>query len=222
MPRGTPLPSPSPSLGSQASPASSMSLKSLLHTPLAEPDLVVWLRDLTLDMTTSHKPHQNVRFELAVCRKHPKAQLSVEAESWTHSRPFSDYSALRKNLLRELQPGHNCSAECKWLYTVVKQHFPKTQMTFALCSLKTERRRAALLRAMTTIQSTLVTHGNRGCKVLMGGVLNTFSTFLVGDRVSLSSSTSPALPSRQGLLGLPSSLGRRLASLRSLARVRAR
>lgn len=199
-----------------------MSLKSLLHTPIAEPELVVWLRDLTLDMTTSHKPHQNVRFELVVRRKQPKAQLSVEAASWTHSRPFRDYSALRKNLLRELQPGHNCSAECRWLYTVVKQHFPKTQKIFALCAFKTERQRAALLRAMTTIQSTLVTHGNHGCKVLMGAVLNTFSTFLVDDRTSLSTnSVSLALPNRQGVFGLPSSLGRRLASLRSLSRVRA-
>ncbi|KAG7382144.1 hypothetical protein PHYPSEUDO_005170 [Phytophthora pseudosyringae] len=208
---------PSPSTGSQASPA----LKTLLRTPIAEPEMVVWLRDLVLDLSTSHKPRQNVRFELEVRRKYPKSQLSPETASWTQSRPFSDFTALRKNLLRELQPGHNCSAECKWLHTVVKQHFPRAQTMFSACALKTERRRAALLRVLTTIQSTLVTHGNRGCKVLMGGVLSTFSTFLGGDRTSLSR-TSLVLPApyRQGLLGLPNSLGRRLASLRTLPRVR--
>lgn len=113
-----------------------MSLQNLLNTPLAEHEMVVFLRDLTLDMTTSHKPHQNFRFELVVRRNNPKSQLSA---SWTQSRSFSEYSTLRKNLLRELQPGHNCSAECKWLYTVAKQHFPKTQMLFSPCQFATER-----------------------------------------------------------------------------------
>jgi hypothetical protein len=196
-----------------------MSLKNRLHTPIAEPEMVVWLRDLTLDMSTSHKPHRGVRFELIVRRKNPKSALSVEA--WTQSRPFGEYSALRKNLLRELRPGHSCSAECRWLHSVVKQHFPKSQNMFTPCPFKTERRRVALLRAMTSIQSTLVTHGNHGCKVLMGGVLNTFTTFLVGDRASLTrTSLGLPVPYRQGLLGLPSSLGRRLASLRALSRIR--
>ncbi|KAL3656767.1 hypothetical protein V7S43_018326 [Phytophthora oleae] len=204
----------SPSPGSQASPAS-MSLKTLLHTPIAEPEMVVWLRDIALDMETSHKPHQNVRFELVVRRKHPKSQLSVEAASWCQSRPFNDYSELRKNLLRELQPGHNCSAECKWLHNVVKQHFPKNQTMFSPSAFKTERRRAAFLRALTTIQTALVTHGNHGCEVLMGGVLSTFSTFLAGDRTSL----ALPVPYRQGLLKLPNTLGRRLARLRTLSRI---
>lgn len=210
----------SPSPGSQASPAS-MSLKTLLHTPIAEPEMVVWLRDLTLDMEISHKPHQTIRFDLVVRRKHQKSQLSVEAASWCQSRPFKDYCELRKNLLQELQLGHNCSAECKWLHNVVKQHFPKDQARFAPSALKTERRRAALLRALTTIQATLVTHGNRGCMVLMGGVLSTFSTFLAGDRASLSrTSLALSVPHRQGLLKLPDTLGRRLASLRTLSRIR--
>ncbi|POM68221.1 Hypothetical protein PHPALM_15643, partial [Phytophthora palmivora] len=170
-----------------------MNLKTLLHTPIAEPEMVVWLRDLTLDMRSSHKG-QNVRFELMVRHKHPKFQLSVKAASWTQSRPFSDFSSLRKNLLHELQPGHSCSAECKWLYTVVKQHFPKPQKMFSPSpSLKTERQRAALLRVMTTIQSTLVNHGNHSCKVLMGGVLSTFSTFLVGDRTKKTGESQNAL-----------------------------
>ncbi|KAI9980046.1 hypothetical protein PInf_026899 [Phytophthora infestans] len=208
---------PSFSPGSQASPA----LKTLLDTPIAEPEMVVWLRDLTLAMSIRHKPDQDVRFELTVRRKHPKSPLSMEAASWTQSRPFNDYYTLRKNLLRELQPGHSCSAECKWLYSVVKQHFPKTQPKFAPCAFKTDRQRVALLRALTTIQSTLVTHGNRGCKVLMGGVLNTFSAFLACDRTSLSrASLALPVPYRQGLISLPNSLGRKLASLRTFSRVR--
>ncbi|TDH72960.1 hypothetical protein CCR75_009438 [Bremia lactucae] len=207
--------------GSQTSTAY-VSLKTRLHTPMAEPEMVVWLRDLSLAITTSHKPNEDICFELVVRRKHPNSShLSVEATMWTQSRPISDFSMLRQNLLRDLQQGHSCSAECKWLYAVVKQHFPKTQTMLAPCALKTERWRVALLRVLTTIQSTLVTHGNRGCKMLMGDVLKTFSTFLMGDRTSLTR-TALALPApyRQGLISLPNSLGKRLASLRTSSRIR--
>ncbi|CEG44988.1 uncharacterized protein PHALS_01311 [Plasmopara halstedii] len=205
---------------SQASPVY-MSLKTRLHTPLAEPEIVLWLRDLTLTMSTTQKPNEIVRFELLVRRKHPNSHLSIEATAWVQSRPLSDFITLRDNLLRDLEPGHSCSAECKWLYTVVKQHFPKPQTMLSPCALKTERRRVALLRVLTTIQSTLVTHGNRGCRVLMGDVLKTFSTFLVGDRTSLSrTALALPVPYRQGLINLPNSLGKRLASLRTLSRVR--
>ncbi|RLN86856.1 hypothetical protein BBJ28_00010058 [Nothophytophthora sp. Chile5] len=179
---------------SQAS-GSYRSHKRRLQTALVEPEVVAWLRGLTLELKTVRMEHRGVDFELRVLYKQPKDSEATPPVSWTVTRPFSEYRALQKRLLGQLQPDHRCSAECKWLYTVVKQHFPKSRLFGSNCPIKAERRKLELIRVLSTIQASLLNHGNHGCKVLMTEVSNIFADFLMGESTScpgtLHTSASP-------------------------------
>lgn len=102
---------------------------------------------------------------------------------WTVSRSFDAYRRFRKLLMGRLQPAHMCSAECKWLYNVVKNHFPKPKLLAANSLCTAEARRQALIRVLWTLQASLVNRGNQGCSVLVQGVCRDFATFILGENV---------------------------------------
>ncbi|KAG7395193.1 hypothetical protein PHYBOEH_004128 [Phytophthora boehmeriae] len=104
---------------------------------------------------------------------------------WTVSKPFEAYRRFRKQLLRRLKPGHVCPAECKWLYAVMKNHFPRPKLFSANSTRTAEARRQALIRMLRTLQASLVNRGNQGCTVLLNGVCHEFATFILGDTTKL-------------------------------------
>lgn len=78
-----------------------------------------------------------------------------------------------------------CPAECKWLYAVVKNHFPKLKLLSSNSPRTVEARRQALIRMLRTLQASLVNRGNQGCNVLVQNVCREFATFILGDNANL-------------------------------------
>lgn len=78
-----------------------------------------------------------------------------------------------------------CPAECKWLYAVVKNHFPKLKLLSSNSPRTVEARRQAFIRMLRTLQASLVNRGNQGCNVLVQNVCREFATFILGDNANL-------------------------------------
>ncbi|KAG6968572.1 hypothetical protein JG688_00005734 [Phytophthora aleatoria] len=141
------------------------------------PEDVAWLKDIKLEMTTTNSIRAAVKYNLRV-DYHP---AGFTATHWGVKRTFDQYKAFQKRLLRQLQPKHNCKAECRWLYNTVKKHFPKPTLLSSHCPPIVDQRCKALLQLLTTVQASVVNHGNRNCKVMMEAVSQELAVFLVGD-----------------------------------------
>ncbi|POM68222.1 Hypothetical protein PHPALM_15644 [Phytophthora palmivora] len=152
------------------------------------PEATAWLEHLELNIRTVTSANNTgsgskVHFEMQASYSPPCCQDPELV--WAVSRPFDAYRRFRKQLLRRLQPGHACPAECKWLYAVVKNHFPKPKLLAANSPRTAEARRQALIRVLRTLQASLVNRGNQGCNVLVQGVCRDFATFILGENVLL-------------------------------------
>ncbi|KAG7375149.1 hypothetical protein PHYPSEUDO_003197 [Phytophthora pseudosyringae] len=146
------------------------------------PEATAWFEHLQLRMQTV-ATGSAVHYEVQATYAPPCCQ---DAELvWTVSHPFDAYRRLRKQLLRRLRPGHACPAECKWLHSVVKNHFPKPKLLAANSPRTAEARRQSLLRILRTLQASLVNRGNQGCDVLVHGVCYDFAAFILGKNAKL-------------------------------------
>ncbi|KAG6611676.1 uncharacterized protein IUM83_13696 [Phytophthora cinnamomi] len=141
------------------------------------PEAVAWLKDLNLEMTSTNSIRSAVQYNLRV-QYQPQG---AAASSWDVRRSFDQYRSFQKRLLRKLQPKHTCKAECRWLYSTVKKHFPKPTLLGSHCPPIVDQRRRALLQLLRTVQASIVNHGNRNCKIMMGDVSQEFAAFLSGD-----------------------------------------
>ncbi|GMF27719.1 unnamed protein product [Phytophthora lilii] len=151
------------------------------------PEAVAWLKDLNLDMSTTNSIRASVQYKLHLVYQ----PAGAAASSWDVPRTFDQYRAFQKRLLRQLQPKHSCKAECRWLYSTVKKHFPKPTLLGSHCPTVAEQRRKALLQLLSTVQASIVNHGNRSCKVMMDDVSQEFAAFLVGDAASSAEALTP-------------------------------
>ncbi|KAE9161903.1 hypothetical protein PF004_g30668 [Phytophthora fragariae] len=157
------------------------------------PEATAWLEHLQLSLRTvtsagSGGKGTRVQYEVRASYAPPNCCQDVPELVWTVARPFDAYRRFRKQLMRRLQRGHACPAECKWLYVVVKNHFPKPKLLAANSPRTTEARRQALvrvLRTLRTLQASLVNRGNQGCNVLVHGVCREFATFILGENAKL-------------------------------------
>ncbi|GAB9473569.1 hypothetical protein Gpo141_00010719 [Globisporangium polare] len=149
------------------------------------PPSVAWLEQLAFGMRVEAPKSQRhgVHFTLAMTKQHSSSSSSSLTPEWTLSRPFDDYRALQKRLLKLMSHGHFCSAECPWLYTFVKSYFPKKSFfgSTSTCSRLTERRREALLRCFDTLQTFLLNRANHGCTVVVDAVANELLQFVLQD-----------------------------------------
>ncbi|KAG7388145.1 hypothetical protein PHYPSEUDO_013105 [Phytophthora pseudosyringae] len=155
------------------------------------PESVAWLEHLTLDMTTSVNARhglgkRNVLYELHMTYRTSKD----EATSWTLSRSFDEYRDLRRRLVKALRLGHRCNAECKWLGSVVKHHFPRASLFCRSCPTGVEGTRVALLRMLNTVKASLVNHGNLGCSRMRDDVSKVFTVFVSSSSTSKESHAS--------------------------------
>jgi hypothetical protein len=150
-------------------PRSSHNLKRA--APQALPEQVSWLTHVTLQLSARSASD----FALSVRFRDDKHETS-----WTLTRAFDDFRAFQKRLLRALHAGHACHAECAWLYSVVKKHFPKRSLFPIASQAKTLERQRALLRVLTTLQASLLNRGNHSCSVLLDQVSREVTAFLVG------------------------------------------
>ncbi|GMF41218.1 unnamed protein product [Phytophthora fragariaefolia] len=157
------------------------------------PEAVAWLKDLKLEMTTTNSIRSSVHYNLHVAYQPEGAAAS----SWDVRRTFDQYRSFQKRLLRQLQPKHNCKAECRWLYTTVKKHFPKPTLGSRYPPI-VDQRCKALLQLLTTVQASIINHGNRSCKVMMNDVSQEFAAFLSGDAISSADEATPPLTPTTG------------------------
>lgn len=152
------------------------------------PEATAWLEHLQLNLTTvmnddSSCAGSRVQYKVQASYTPPFCQDPELV--WSVTRPFEAYRRFRKRLLRRFQPGHACPAECKWLYAVIKHHFPKPKILAANSPRTTEARRQALIRMLRTLHASLVNRGNQGCKVLVRGICIEFTTFILGESAEL-------------------------------------
>ncbi|CAI5727200.1 unnamed protein product [Hyaloperonospora brassicae] len=152
------------------------------------PQSTAWLEHLELRVhsvtnTNANRKGSKVQYQVQATYTPPYSQDPELV--WTVSRPFEAYRHFRKQLLQKLQRGHACPAECKWMYAVVKNHFPKPNLLPIYSARVVEARRLALTRLLRMIQASLINRGNQGCNVLVRSVCRAFTTFIVGDNVKL-------------------------------------
>ncbi|KAF4037073.1 hypothetical protein GN244_ATG10924 [Phytophthora infestans] len=158
------------------------------------PEATAWFEHLQLTMQTVPSG-RSVRYEVHATYTPPCCQ-DAEIE-WTVSHPFDGYRRLRKQLMRRLRPNHVCPAECKWLHSVIKNHFPKPKFLAPNAARTAEARRESLIRILRTLQASLVNRGNQGCNVLVHDVCFDFASFILGDNSKLPEiSMAMALSSR--------------------------
>ncbi|EGZ17985.1 hypothetical protein PHYSODRAFT_286012 [Phytophthora sojae] len=158
------------------------------------PEAVAWLKDLKLEMTTTNSIRSAVKYNLRVQCQPQGAATS----SWDVCRTFDQYRSFQKRLLRQLQPKHSCKAECRWLYSTIKKHFPKPTLLGSHCPPIVDQRRRALLQLMRTVQASIVNHGNRSCNILMSNVSQEFAAFFSGDGTSSADDATPPLTPTAG------------------------
>ncbi|KAE8881968.1 hypothetical protein PF005_g21540 [Phytophthora fragariae] len=158
------------------------------------PEAVAWLKDLKLEMTTTNSIRSAVQYNLKLVYQ----PQGAAASSWDVRRSFDEYRSFQKRLLRQLQPKHSCKAECRWLYSTVKKHFPKPTLLGSHCPPIVDQRRRALLQLLRTVQASIVNHGNRNCKIMMGDVSQEFAAFLSGDAASSADGATPPLTPTTG------------------------
>lgn len=138
---------------------------------------VAWLEHTTMSMTSVHLAHSRTEFNLHVVHGVGGAFSPL---SWQVTRTFDDYVAFQQRLLKVMAFGHACSAECKWLYSFAKKHFPKKAL-FGNASKNTmNMRREKLIRYMDVLRSSLLNHGNHGCAIVVTSLANEFTTFIQG------------------------------------------
>lgn len=152
------------------------------------PPSVAWLEPLALSMTIvgakassliAIGPH-------LVCQSSAvQYRLSLQpraSAAWSLSRSFDDYRAFQKRLLKLMDHGHFCTAECPWLYTFVKSYFPKKSFFGTSTSAReAERRRDALLRCFVTLQTFLLNRANHACPVVVDRVGPELRQFVLQD-----------------------------------------
>ncbi|EGZ17986.1 hypothetical protein PHYSODRAFT_502464 [Phytophthora sojae] len=158
--------------------------------PMAVPEAVAWLDHLTLELHTasiSGKPQYQLTMKYT-----PAQQKLAAAATWTIYRPFDEYRAFQKRLLKRMQHGHSCGAECKWLYKVVKHYFPQKSLFCNNCPKVVAARQQTLFRCLTTVQASLVNRGNHSCRVLVHDVAAEFNRFVVKGMKDMAAADLPS------------------------------
>ncbi|RLN56559.1 hypothetical protein BBJ29_000154 [Phytophthora kernoviae] len=111
------------------------------------PEAVAWIKDIKLEMTTTTTARSGAEYELRVIVQ----AKGANATSWTVRHSFDQYKTFQKRLLSKLQPAHSCKAECRWLHSTIKKHFPKQSLFGSRYPTIIEQRRKALLRLLTMV-----------------------------------------------------------------------
>ncbi|KAF1313804.1 hypothetical protein FI667_g7843, partial [Globisporangium splendens] len=178
-----------------------MSFSGRLHQPTASnrkrnsvvavlPASIAWLELLSMTMkvespsarhhNTSRQAPKFVHYQLTLQQKSTSGERALE---WSLSRSYDEYRAFQKRLLKLMQHGHFCTAECPWLYTFVKSYFPKKTYfaSDASCTRLAEKRRESLLRCLIALQTFLLNRANHGCGVVVDSVAIELLQFVLQD-----------------------------------------
>ncbi|RLN98559.1 hypothetical protein BBJ28_00009219 [Nothophytophthora sp. Chile5] len=137
------------------------------------PLALTYLEQVTTELSVTKK-HADVRYVMTV--RH--AQLNV---AWRHARSFDEYRKFQQRLLRRLQHGHFCGADCPWLYGFLKSYFPK-KLVFTFSSARVvEARKQTLERFFAALYGFLQDRKNHCCAVVMQDFADELVDFIYGD-----------------------------------------
>ncbi|KAG7389263.1 hypothetical protein PHYPSEUDO_010821 [Phytophthora pseudosyringae] len=148
------------------------------------PPAVKYLEQVALELSVSKK-HADVRYVMTV--RH--AELAV---AWRHARSFDEYRKLQQRLLKKLQHGHFCDADCPWLYGFLKSYFPK-KLVFTFSSARVvEQRKQTLERFFAALYGFLTDRKNACCSVVMTVFADELVEFVYGDALQQYGLENPA------------------------------
>lgn len=155
------------------------------------PEAVTWLDHLTMELKTATAGGKT-QYQLTM-KYTPCQQKLASCTTWTINHSFDEYRALRKRLLKRMQHGHLCGAECKWLYKVVKHYFPRKSLFGNYWPKVVALRQQTLIRCLTTMQASLVNRGNQCCHVLVHDVAAELKRFVLKDMKNPDFNASPSI-----------------------------
>jgi hypothetical protein len=135
---------------------------------------VVFMEQVAMDLTVAKDALAEVRYVLSV--RHLKSNAS-----WSFSRSFDEYRRFQQRLLKALDHGHFCSAECPWLYTFLKSYFPKKHLFQFATSRVVANRKDGLQRFFVSLQSFLLNRANYNCTIVATAVIDEVIAFVYGD-----------------------------------------
>ncbi|KAG7399612.1 hypothetical protein PHYBOEH_008400 [Phytophthora boehmeriae] len=137
------------------------------------PLAVKYLEQVLLEMAVTKK-HADVRYILTV--RHSELNAA-----WRHARSFDEYRKLQQRLIKKLQHGHFCNADCPWLYGFLKSYFPK-KLVFTFSSAKVvDSRKQTLERFFSALLGFLMDRKNHCCSVVMSEFADEVVEFIYGD-----------------------------------------
>lgn len=145
--------------------------KDLLNGPLV-PVGLLFMEQVALDISVM-KEHADVRYVMTV--HHLKTNTT-----WKHTRSFDEYRKFQHRLLKTLNHGHFCSAECPWLFTFLKSYFPKKNLFHFSTTRVIAARKAALQRFFVSLQTFLLNRANHNCSVVANGLVHEVVDFVYG------------------------------------------
>ncbi|KAF1787970.1 Phox homologous domain [Phytophthora cactorum] len=160
------------------SPASSSSPPITSPTSF-RPPTIAYLDQFELSVTASKvmlNHGKDVRYDLIV------TPTSDSSQQWTVSRSFKELQEFQHKLLEVMQLGHLCHAGCPYLYSSIKDRFPKECYLCSSSSYVMGKRRQALEECFTSLLEALRKRENHSsCSILPGTVAQEFITFLNED-----------------------------------------
>ncbi|KAG7395028.1 hypothetical protein PHYBOEH_004355 [Phytophthora boehmeriae] len=144
-----------------------------------KPATIAYLDQFALQVTATKRQLQHgkkVRYDFVVT---PHADSS---QQWTVSRSFNELAVFQQRLLKVMQLGHLCHAECPYLYSSLKGRFPKECYLYSSSSYVTSKRSHAIEECFSTLLEAMSRRENHAsCSILPGTVAQEFITFLNED-----------------------------------------
>ncbi|KAI9982460.1 hypothetical protein PInf_008403 [Phytophthora infestans] len=137
------------------------------------PPAIKYLEQVALEMSVTKK-HTDVRYVMTVRHQ----ELNV---AWRLARSFDECRKLQQRLLKKLQHGHFCDADCPWLYGFLKSYFPKKIVFTFSSSRVVEQRKQTLERFFAALYGFLTDHKNFSCSVVMTVFADELVEFIYGD-----------------------------------------
>ncbi|CAH0488490.1 unnamed protein product [Peronospora farinosa] len=145
-------------------------LEDVPYVPLAA---VQYFTQVTLQLSVT-KRHTDVRYVMTV--RHTELHVT-----WRHARSFDEYRKLQHRLLKKLQHGHFCDADCPWLYGFLKSYFPKRRLFTVSSASVVEERKQTLERFFAALYGFLTEKKNLSCSIVMTVFADELVEFIYGN-----------------------------------------
>ncbi|KAF1327214.1 hypothetical protein FI667_g7776, partial [Globisporangium splendens] len=133
------------------------------------------LEQVSFDLAAEKKSKTEIHYTLTITHR-------ASETKWTQpARSFEQFHQFQQRLLKKLQHGHVCTADCAVLYSFVKSYFPRPVFFGNSSSCLMDKRRENLALCLKKLQQFLLTRDNHGCGILLNDIAAEVENFLLGD-----------------------------------------